>query len=70
MILAFIMAKVESVRARDVLDGVRELEEVEEDCKKATKILEDGNGNPQKFVEYCSKLEKKWGKMVKKTPNS
>ena len=30
MILAFIMAKVESVRARDVLEGVRAIEEVEE----------------------------------------
>ena len=29
-ILAFIMAKVESVKARDVLNSVRELEEVKE----------------------------------------
>ena len=29
-ILAFIMAKVESVKARDVLNAVRELEEVKE----------------------------------------
>ncbi len=30
MITAFIMAKLESAKARDVLKGVRELEEVEE----------------------------------------
>jgi hypothetical protein len=46
------------------------LKEVEKDCKEATKILHDEKGNPQRFIEYCSKMQDKWGKILNKTLNA